>query len=536
MKRKGGNMMTRSGKKFFLLILGAILVVTFAGVASAAPQKGGTMVIITNQTPRHLVGAVQSGAATAQASTQIFAALVRFDKDWNPHPYLAESWKFSNDGLSVTFKLRKDAKFHDGKPITSEDVAFSAMTVKANHPFKPMMAPVEKVETPDPYTAIFRLSKPHPALLLSLSAPLCPIIPKHIFGDGQDPKTHPMNLKPVGSGPFKFVEYKPSEYLILERNENFFIQDRPYLDKIIFKYVQDPSNRRVMMERGDGNVFTFSQDSQDVKRLRKKANLKMTKEGYYAIGPITWVAFNVRNKPLSDVRVRKAIAYAIDRKFIVEKIQSGLSTPATGPIVPYSPYYSANVENYDLDLKKANALLNEAGFPKGKDGNRFSLSVDYMPGNNEQERFPAEYMKSQLKKIGIDIQVRSSADFPSWAKRVANWDFEITMDNVWNWGDPVIGVERTFMCNNARKGVIWSNTQGYCNPKVDEILEKAGKEMDMNKRKALYGEFQKIVADEVPIYWINVAPYHTIYDKKVKNLNQSIWGVMAPSDEVYIEK
>ena len=204
--------MTRSGTLFCLLILSVLLVPVFGNVASASPAKGGTLVIINHQVPRHFVGAVQSGNATAQPSTQLFAALIRFDKDWKPHPYLAESWKFSDDGLSVTFKLRKNAKFHDGKPITSEDVAFSVMTVKEHHPFKPMMAPVEKVETPDPHTVVFRLSKQHPALIMSLSPPLCPIMPKHIFGDGQDPKTHPMNLKPIGSGPFKFVEYREGEY------------------------------------------------------------------------------------------------------------------------------------------------------------------------------------------------------------------------------------------------------------------------------------------------------------------------------------
>ncbi|HSR10491.1 MAG TPA: ABC transporter substrate-binding protein, partial [Thermodesulfobacteriota bacterium] len=425
-------------KRFFPLIgLFTVVLLIIPAGAAAQPKKGGTMVIVYNQTPRHLNGAVQSGAATAQPSSQLFASLVRIDKDWKPQPYLAESWKFSDDGLTVTFKLRKDAKFHDGKPVTSEDVAFSAMVVKANHPFKPMMAPVEKVDTPDPHTAVFRLSKPHPALLLSLSPPLGPVLPKHVFGDGQDLKTHPMNLKPVGSGPFKFVEYKESEYLILERNPDFFLKDKPYLDKIVWKFVQDPGNRIVMMERGDANVYTFAQNTQDLKRLGKLPNLVTTKEGYYGHGPIAWLEFNVRNKNLSDVRVRKAIAYAMDRKFIVEKIHAGISSPATGPIVPYSPYYSADVEKYSPDLKKAEALLDAAGFKKGKDGIRFSLTADFEPGNLEQEKFPAEFLKSQLKKLGIDLQVRSSPDFPSWAKRVSNWDFDLTMDNVWNWGDPV---------------------------------------------------------------------------------------------------
>ena len=153
--------------------------------------------------PRHFNGAVQSGIATALPSTQIFASPLRFDDNWKPQPYLAKSWEISPDGLSITLKLVDDAVFHDGKPVTSEDVAFSIMTIKANHPFKTMLAAVDKVETPDPKTAVIKLAHPHPALLLAMSPALMPILPKHVYGDGQDVKTHPANLKPVGSGPLQ---------------------------------------------------------------------------------------------------------------------------------------------------------------------------------------------------------------------------------------------------------------------------------------------------------------------------------------------
>lgn len=149
-----------------------------------APKRGGTLVVGWTQTPRHLNGAVQSGVATALPSTQLFASPLRYDDKWNPQPYLAEKWSLAEDGKSLTLHLRKDAVFHDGKPITSADVAFSIMAIKANHPFTTMMGPVEKVETPDAHTAIIRMATPHPAILLALSPALCPILPKHIYGDG----------------------------------------------------------------------------------------------------------------------------------------------------------------------------------------------------------------------------------------------------------------------------------------------------------------------------------------------------------------
>jgi peptide/nickel transport system substrate-binding protein len=163
------------------------------------------------------------------------------------------------------------------------------------------------------------------------------------------------------------------------------------------------------------------------------------------------------------------------------------------------------------------------------------MSVDYIPSVIFLKQL-AEYIKPQFKKIGVDVRIRPSADFPTWAKRISSWDFDVTADAVFNWGDPVIGVARTYLCKNIRKGVIWSNTQSYCNPRVDDILGQATIEMDIPKRKALYAEFQRLVVDEVPVYSLFVIPYHTVYDKNLRNIPTTIWGTASPLDEVYFEK
>lgn len=522
-------------KSAAIVVAATIGAATAASLATAAPQRGGTLVIGSTQKPRHLNPAVQSGVATAVPGTQIFAAPLRYDENWNPHPYLAKSWKVADDGLSVTLHLVKNAVFHDGKPITSEDVAFSIMTVKNNHPFKTMFAPVTAVETPDAYTAVIRLSHPHPAILLAMSSALCPIIPKHIYGDGQDIKTHPANSAPVGSGPFKLEEFKPGQHIILTRNENYFIKDRPYLDKIIIRNYKDVSSMMLAVDKGEVDMTPFVTSTRDIARLKKNPNLVVTAKGYAAVGPINWLAFNFENPILKHKAVRQAISFSIDREFITKALHGGASTRATGPITPESPFYTADVEHYDVDLDKAKMLLDKAGYPV-KDGKRFSLKLDYIPGFAEQQKNVAEYIRSQLKKVNIDIKLRSSPDFPTWAKRVSTHEFDLTMDIVFNWGDPVIGVHRTYLTSNIRKGVIWSNTQSYSNPRVDAILAAAAKETDFDKRKALYKEFQQIVADELPVAWLNLLPYHTIYNKKIGNPPLSIWGTMAPMDDVYIEK
>ena len=439
------------------------------------------------------------------------------------------------DGLSLTLHLVKGAKFHDGTPITSEDVAFSIMAIKANHPFKAMYAPVSGVDTPDPYTAVIRLSKPHPAILLCMSPVLCPIMPKHVYGTDPNIRQNPANKAPIGSGPFKFVEWKPGDYIMLEKNKDFFIKGKPHVDRVIIKIIPDMNNRVMAVERGEVDAMPFFDSLREVKRLSGDKNLVVTNKGYAGIGSLDWVAFNTGKKPFDDVRVRQAAAYAIDRNFFAKVIMMGLVTPSATPITPFSPFYTKDVNMYDVNLEKAKKLLDEAGYPVKADGTRFTVTVDYAPGS-PTTKMMAEYLKPQLAKVGIDAKIRISPDFGTWAERVSNYNFDITTDNVFNWGDPVIGVHRTYSSANIVKGIPFSNTQQYRNPKVDAIMEQAASEVDNEKRAKLYKEFQQIVMNDVPIYFMTTTAYHTIYNKRVGNVPASIWGFLAPYMDVYLKK
>ena len=439
------------------------------------------------------------------------------------------------DGLSLTLHLVKGAKFHDGTPITSEDVAFSIMAIKANHPFKAMYAPVSGMDTPDPYTAVIRLSKPHPAILLCMSPVLCPIMPKHVYGTDPNIRQNPANKAPIGSGPFKFVEWKPGDYIMLEKNKDFFIKGKPHVDRVIIKIIPDMNNRVMAVERGEVDAMPFFDSLREVKRLSGDKNLVVTNKGYAGIGSLDWVAFNTGKKPFDDVRVRQAAAYAIDRNFFAKVIMMGLVTPSATPITPFSPFYTKDVNMYDVNLEKAKKLLDEAGYPVKGDGTRFTVTVDYAPGS-PTTKMMAEYLKPQLAKVGIDAKIRISPDFGTWAERVSNYNFDITTDNVFNWGDPVIGVHRTYSSANIVKGVPFSNTQQYRNPKVDAIMEQAASEVDNEKRAKLYKEFQQIVMNDVPIDFMTTTAYHTIYNKRVGNVPASIWGFLAPYMDVYLKK
>jgi len=519
------------------LCLAASATLALGALPSAQAQEakaGGTLVMGMTSAPRHLNGAVQSGSATAIPSTQLFASPLRFDDKWAPQPYLAESWKLAEDGKSLTLNLRKNAVFHDGKPVTSADVAFSIMAIKANHPFTTMMGPVEKVETPDPYTAIIRMSVPHPAIVLAMSPALCPILPKHIYGDGQDLKSHPRNSNDVvGSGPFKLVEFKAGQRIVMEKFDKFFLPGKPSLDKIVISIQPDTASQMLSFERGDLQMITASSPT-DIARLARNPQAAVTPKGYEGLGIINWLAFNTAKKPLSDVQVRKAIATAIDKNFITKALMGGYAQVADGPIAATSPFAVTDLVRYPFDLKKAGEMLDAAGYKAGAGGERFKLTIDYLPGIDDQQKNVAEYIRTSLKKIGVTVEVRTSADFATWAKRMASHDFDMSMDQVYNWGDPVIGVHRTYLSTNIRP-IVWTNTQSYSNPKVDELLNSAAQVLDPVKRKAYYATFQKIVTDDLPIDFINTVPARTATSKKVGNVPTSIWGLMSPWDEVTLK-
>ena len=513
------------------LTAGSIFGIPLDVAAQAA--KGGVLVVGSTQAPRHLNSAVLSGIATMMPAAQLFASPIRMDKNWKPQPYLAESWTLSPDNRSITLVLRKNAVFHDGKPITAEDVKFSIETIRDNHPFKTMYGPVNAVTINDPQTAVIRLAEPHPAVLLALSTSLTPIIPKHIFGDGTDVKIHPRNATPVGSGAFKLVEFKPGEHIIMDRFDRFFMKDEPKLERIIVRLFKDPTSLLLAFERGEVDVHQALTDPREIERARKIPSAQVYKAAP-AIGPLTWLAFNTKSPKLADKRVRQAINFAIDKKYILEAMLGNMNARATGPIAMGSPYYSADVEKYDFNLGQATKLLDDAGLKPGANGVRMTLDIDAIPGSADFKAIQ-EYMKPALAKIGIEANVRLSPDFPTWARRVSSLQFEATLDSVYNWGDPVIGVHRTWLSSNIKPGVIWSNTQSYSNPKVDEWLAAAGQEMDLAKRKELYKQMQKAVVDDCPVAFLYEQAFYEAYLGKVQNPPKGIWGLMDAVNESTIK-
>ena len=504
------------------------------GLAQDASKQGGTLRIAQTGF-RHLNPAIQSGGGTGLPGAQIFAGLIEIDEKNQPQPYLAESWTASPDGLRYTFNLVKDARFHDGAPITSADVAYSVDVVKQYHTFgKTTMGPVDRVETPEANTAVFVLSKPHPAFLMSLAAQLLPIIPKHVYST-EPILTHPANLKPVGSGPFRVAEVKPGELVVLERNPTFFRKGRPYLDRIVSRVVHDPATLVLQIESGELDLVPAGLRYRDLERLKKRDGLvvELTRIG---IGAVNYIEFNLRKAPFDDVRVRRAIAHALDKPTIIRNLHRGLSKRADGPIHPDTLHFTKDVTLYEFDLERAKKLLDEAGHPVKADGKRFSLTLDAPPFYPDGLALVADYLKPQLARIGIDVERRPTPDFATWAKRVSNYEYDLTMNSAWNYPDPLIGVHRLYRCDNQTKGVIWSNTEGYCNEKADALLNAATSEMDVAKRAKLYADWQKIISDDLPFAFTTTEEFYSVHTTRVKGVPRNAFSDLQPLDKVYIEK
>lgn len=510
-------------------IRGFFAALILAGTIGSAMAKDDKTLVVGTITTPIVNNALGSGTGPGTPGTQVFAGLIELDDHFVPQPYLATSWEASPDKLTYTFHLRPDARFHDGKPITSEDVAFSVDTVRANHPFgRSMFGPVDRVETPDPHTAVFVLKQPDPALLASLTTLLLPILPKHVYGNGPI-RTNPANTMAIGSGPFKVAEFKTGQSITLVKNPDFFLPGLPKSDRIVLRFFDDMQAARLSLENGETDaMLQTSFGYGDFERLKKNPKLEVFTDTFAGLGIVDYIEFNLRKAPFNDIRVRRAIAHAIDRKFLVEKFQGGVTQQLEGPLPPDSPFATKDLTRYAYDLKEANRILDEAGYKRDADGIRFKATLDAPTYSPDGLGRVADYLKPQLKKIGIEIDRRVSPDSATWAQRVSNYDYDIAMSQIYNYPDPVIGTHRLFLCKNQVKGVIFTNTGGYCNQEVDTILEQAAHETDFEKRKALYARFQKIITDDLPyIYTTTELPYGVV-SKDVIGRPRTVLGTMAP--------
>ncbi len=504
---------------------GTTLALLLGAVATPARAEAGTLVIGMYRPTLTLNAALNPDYTTTLPGSQVFASLLRADAKGQPLPYLAETWAWSSDQRTLTMRLAGNATFHDGKPVTSKDVRFSILAVRGLSGKTSKFQAITDVKTPDARTVVVQVDRPTPSLLQAFSGAFLPIMPEHVYGTG-NLRTNPANgAGAIGSGPYKLAEFKPGQYVALERHDGFFL-GQPKIPRLVFKAGADLQTLVLGLERGEIDVIPYLYDWRLMKRLAADARFVVTDAGYAGIGPLNNLLFNLRRKPLLDVRVRQAIAHAIDRPFIAKVLLGGVTQPAWSPLAPSTPYYTDQVARYPVDLKKAAELLDAAGFKPGADGTRLKLGIHYPPGNVDYHKNGAEYVRSALRKVGIELEVKAS-DFVGWLKALATGDFDMTLVSLFNFGDPAFGVAPQYASSNIQP-LPYANNATYRNPVVDDLLDAGSVDIEPARRERIYAQFQKIAMDDVPILPLTVLKFQTVMRKGVTGLPADWWGMAAP--------
>jgi peptide/nickel transport system substrate-binding protein len=520
------------------VLLGSAGAAALAGLGWSAPAAaagGGRLTVATDGEPRNLNPAIVASNGVFFVASKVIEPLAEADYTAADGlaPRLAVAWEGSADGLSVTFRLREGVTWHDGKPFTSADVAFSALSVwkplqnLGRVVFKDLVA----VDTPDAKTAVFRFARPTPFQLIRNALPaLTAVVPRHLY-EGTDIATNPANVKLVGTGPFVFAEYKPGQYYRLTRNPKYWGKDQPLLDEIVFKTLPDRAAAASALEAGDIDLAAFSAvPLADLARIAKVPGLAVVSKGYEGLTYQLVVEINHRTKELADVRVRQAISHAIDRDFVVKTVFLGYAKPSRGPVPQDdTQFFTDTVTPYPFDLAKANALLDAAGYPKGANGVRFSLRLLPAPYFNETKQF-GDYLRQALAKVGIDAKLVNTDSAAHLKAVYTDHAFDLAVGPPVYRGDPAISTTILFQ-SGLPDGVPFSNQGGYANPKVDALIAAAASEIDTAKRTELYKELQRLVTADLPL--INVAEwgFTSVASTRIQNIaSNPRWAVSNWAD------
>jgi peptide/nickel transport system substrate-binding protein len=527
--------MTLSRRQFHKIALAAGAFVALPGGAFAAaeePVSGGTLKIVYFPEPTQLVAINTSAGGPQFIGSKIYDGLLTYDYDLTPKPSLAKAWTISPDGLEYAFTLREGAVFHDGKPVTSADVAFSILRLKEAHPRgRATFSQVLDVDSSNPQVARIKLAKPSPALITALAGSESPIVPKHIF-ETFGPTGNPKPDQIIGSGPFVLKEWVPGSHIVLQKNTAYWDQPRPYLDQIVIRLINDAGARAAALETGEADIGLNPVPLADLERLKSVANLKVDDQIYAYAGQQHQIVINLENQHLKELKVRQAIAHSIDIEALIAIVLYGYAVPSPTPIGPgLEKFQNPDIPFATYDVALAESLLDEAGFPRKEDGKRFKLRVTTNPFNPQTY---SDFVAQALSKVGIDPEIQKF-DFGTYVKTVYTdraWD--LSVESLSNTFDPTAGVQRVYWSKNFKIGLPFSNASRYENAEVDRLLEAAAVEPDIEKRAQYFKDFQVIIAKDLPVINL-VSPIQPIVGNvRVKDYATGAEGLISNLSRAWI--
>ena len=489
------------------------------------PEVGDTIIMGTIADASNLLPMLSTDSASSQVAGQVYNGLVRYDKDLNFEGDLAQSWEVSPDGLEIVFHLRHGVKWHDGVPFTSADVLFTyKLLVDPDTPtaYSERYKQVSQALAPDPYTFIVRYKKPLASALISWGMA---IHPEHLLA-GKDIAQSPLARAPIGTGPYRFVEWLPGEKIVLERNPDYF-EGAPYIKRIVYRIIPDMTTMFLELQSGGLDQMGLS-PLQYARQTDSPAFRRRFNRYRYPAFAYTYLGYNLKRPLFQDKRVRQAMSYAINKQELVDGVLMGLGQPANGPYKPGSWPYNANVNSYPYSPQKAKQLLSAAGWVdadgddvRDKNGRPFEFTIVTNQGNDQRIK-SAEIIQRRFQQVGIKVKIRVI----EWASLLKEFihpgNFDATL---MGWTIP-IDPDGYNVWHSSKTGPGQLNFVGYKNKRVDELLERGRRIMDQDERKKMYDEFQQILADEQPYTFLFVPDALPVVAKRFHGVEEAPSGIM----------
>jgi peptide/nickel transport system substrate-binding protein len=464
--------------------------------------------MIIESSPTNLDPRVGTDAQSERIGSLLFDSLLRRDEHFNLQPSLAERWEIP-DPLTYIFHLRRGVLFHDGRPLTARDVKWtfdSIMNGSIRTPKASTYRFVERIDTPDDWTVVFHLKEPYSSLLWNISNGALGIVP---YGsDGT------LNRKPIGSGPFRFVSQEQDKEVVIERNPQYW-GEHARIPRVRFAVVPDTTTRALELLKGSADVAINALTSDMIVAMRNDRTLQIQT----APGTIyTYLALNLRDPILKDVRVRQALAYAIDRQPIIHYLWRDLALPASSVLPTQHWAYNGNVADYMHNPEHARQLLDEAGYPE-RNGVRFHLTMK--TSTEESTRLLAAVLQQQLREVGIALDIRTF-EFATFYSDVTKGAFQLYSLR-WIGGneDPDI-FEHVFYSTSIPPKR--ANRSYYASPQADALIDAGRQTVDEQKRKEIYGRLQAVLAEDLPyinLWYLDNVLVHT---RRVRNIELSPSG------------
>ncbi len=471
-------------------------------VVSDVPAYGDAIVEGSIGDVSGFLTAVTTDASSHEAAGYVFNGLVRYDKNLKLEGELAESWEVSPDGKRITFHLRKGVRWHDGAPFTSDDVMFTYQRMidpRTPTAYGEDFRQVKRATAPGPHTFVVEYGRPFAPALASWGMH---VLPKHLLEKYPDISKSPLNKKPVGTGPYRFVEWKTGEKVVFDASPDYF-EGKPYIARVITRVIPDQATMFLELKSGGVDIMTLTPPQYvrqtETAEFRKSFNrYKYTASGY------TYLGFRLSHPFFKDKRVRQAIAHAADKKALIDGVLLGLGQEATGPYKPGTWAHNPGVRKYPHDPLRAKALLAEAGWRERdgvlvKDGHPFEFTVLTNAGNEARAK-TAAILQQNLAEVGVRMKIRTV----EWAAFINEFIDKRKFDAVilgWNiTPDP----DQFDIWHSSKTGPKELNHVGFANPEVDRLLDEGRSTFDLEKRRKAYFRIQEILAEEQPYVFLFV--------------------------------